>query len=457
MKHRNDQKVVVSYPRPDLVPGKFARCLLDLWRYDALGARDRDGKKVGGRQRILNGGGLIEKSTAILTRARTDIVSHFLDMPTQPDWLWMVDTDMTFEPTIVDQLVAAAHPEDRPVIGGLCFQYMVDQPRKFWPTIYSWTGDRLGRATQYPDNTLIPVAATGAACLLVHRTVLEAMLEKYGPPRPWFAETPYQQASGVMDVMSEDLTFCLRAQACGFPIHVHTGIKLGHIKSFEADEETFIAECAGLAAAAKPVLPTFAVIASKNRPEMLANLRGQLEPQVTETFVFDNGYDVPPEGAISAHDWPLHRMWNEGLERAQKAAEGLSFNVLVINDDVEVAPNLIAELERGLRSSEDGWAAFPDDEGRPTGWCFMLRGEVGLRIDERFEFWYGDTDLFRQVSSLGKKCVVTEAQAHHLDPLRSTLENPERLAQAERDEKRYAEKWHVDPETLWLAKNRARL
>jgi hypothetical protein len=30
--------------------------------------------------------------------------------------------------------------------------------------------------------------------------------------------------------VSEDITFCLRAGACGFPVYVHTGIEIGHMK-----------------------------------------------------------------------------------------------------------------------------------------------------------------------------------------------------------------------------------
>jgi hypothetical protein len=31
--------------------------------------------------------------------------------------------------------------------------------------------------------------------------------------------------------MGEDLTFCMRAAAAGLPIHVHTGIQVGHVKT----------------------------------------------------------------------------------------------------------------------------------------------------------------------------------------------------------------------------------
>jgi len=467
---KSDQKVVVLYPHYGPVEHGFMRSMLGLWRYDALGGRTSDGAKVGGRRRILEGGGCIDRSTAILLRARTDLVHDFLKL--DADWAWLVDDDMTFAPDIVDRLVEAAHPSERPIVGGLCFAYMRDQSRRFWPTLYAWIPGTEGmrRLTQYPGDRLIQVAGTGAACLLVHRTVFEKIAERFPGPRPWFAET--ETSDG--DILSEDLTFCLRAQACGFPVHVHTGIKLGHIKNFEADEEAFIAESAALAEACVPALPTYAVVATRFRPEMLAVLRGQLAGQVTDTFVFDNGHDTPPPGSIPAHGWSLHRMWNAGLEMAEKAAGG-PHNVLIVNDDVEVPNEFCAHLEGGLRAHDDHWVSYPNwreldlEPGQVvrtssdglagqtmSGWAFMVRGEAGLRFDERFSWWYGDSDLERQVKEAGKFTVcVGGCEARHLDPLRSTLEDPERLAQAEADEALFAEKWGLDPASLWLAQRKA--
>jgi hypothetical protein len=44
---------------------------------------------------------------------------------------------------------------------------------------------------------------------------------------PWFRETPV----GPMALMGEDMTFCLRCAAAGIPVHVHTGVKAGHMKT----------------------------------------------------------------------------------------------------------------------------------------------------------------------------------------------------------------------------------
>jgi GT2 family glycosyltransferase len=88
-----------------------------------------------------------------------------------------------------------------------------------------------------------------------------------------------------------------------------------------------------------------------------------------------------------------------------------------------------------------------------SGWAFMLRGESGLRFDEQFEWWYGDSDLERQVRLAGKQTVcVGGCYANHLYPMLSS-KDPARLVQAKEDERRFAVKYGLDPTSLWLAQH----
>ena len=67
------------------------------------------------------------------------------------------------------------------------------------------------------------VAATGAAFLLIHRSVLKAMSDRsFNEAFPFFQET-----QNGPDPVGEDLTFCLRLASLGIPVHVHTGVKIG--------------------------------------------------------------------------------------------------------------------------------------------------------------------------------------------------------------------------------------
>jgi len=400
-----------------------------------------------------------------LVAGRNEVAEKFLGA-TDCEWLWMVDSDMGFAPTTVDDLIAVADPDTRPVVGGLCFALRANGPGMFHgekyvivPSAYRWveTDTEVGFQSilDFPDDGMVEVSATGAACLLVHRTALERVREKYADH--WF--DPVTHPNGP--TFSEDLSFCIRLAAVDIPIWVHTGVGTTHAKGgIFLDREAFDAQ---FPVSPSSTVPTYVVVASRERPEMLATLRAQLAGQATGLFVFDNGYDTPPAGAIEAHGWPLHRMWNTGLDMAEKAAEGGPYNVLVINDDVEVPARFCAQLAAGLRSDDDNWIAYPNWRNhslRPgetlatstdkksgqtmSGWAFMLRGETGLRFDERYQWWYGDADLERRVRAAGKHTVcVGGCHARHLDPLRSTVEDPARVAQVEADEKLFASVWGV--------------
>ena len=164
-----------------------------------------------------------------ISTARNMIARKFLEKPSPP-WLFLADTDMSFARDTVDRLIGAADPVERPVVGGLCHSQNPDGGKPY-PTMYELT-ERDGqlcfvRYKQWPENTVVRVSATGAACLLIHRTVLERVA-KHANDRaaPWFRESVIGDA-----LMGEDLTFCLRCGAAGIPVHVHTGVTVGHVKT----------------------------------------------------------------------------------------------------------------------------------------------------------------------------------------------------------------------------------
>jgi hypothetical protein len=75
----------------------------------------------------------------------------------------------------------------------------------------------------------VQVSATGAACLLMHRDALELVAKtSKDAAAPWFRESA---VGAPLSLMGEDMTFCLRCQAAGIPVHVYTGVQAGHMKS----------------------------------------------------------------------------------------------------------------------------------------------------------------------------------------------------------------------------------
>jgi hypothetical protein len=145
-------RVVVGYCKPGTVHAAFHESLLNLMVYDA--ATDR---------RIIAGGGRIAvQSSANISGARNQIVKQFLD-ESDADWLWMLDTDMTFAPETLERLLEHADVEKAPIVGGLCFG--IDDGWLF-PTLYdladmgSGDGLQVVRYNEWPPNAMFQVAAT---------------------------------------------------------------------------------------------------------------------------------------------------------------------------------------------------------------------------------------------------------------------------------------------------------
>jgi hypothetical protein len=182
-----------------------------------------------------NGPFMLRTHAGQLVEHRNLAVKLFLD-ETPHEWLFMVDTDMGFAADTVDRLVAAADPAERPVVGALCFSLQeVDHDGMGGrrsipaPTVYqmarSETDAWFTIRWEFPADTVIPVAGTGAACILIHRTAVEKIRAEHGDT--WFDRVRY---TGDGRLVGEDLAFCYRLRTVGLPVYVHTGIKTTHHK-----------------------------------------------------------------------------------------------------------------------------------------------------------------------------------------------------------------------------------
>lgn len=210
------QHVAVGYVHGAQVTSQFLASMLAVAR-----------KQGGARVDVF----LAAPSGPNISEARNLVVRRFLDECRAP-WLLMCDTDMVFTPGDVDRLVAAADPARRPVLGALCYS-QDGQTGEKQPTMYELVqedgGGQVGfaRYKAWPQDACMPVGATGAAFLLVHRGALAAVEKASGDKAaPWFRESVIGAA-----LVGEDMTFCLRCAAAGIPVHVHTGVKVGHMKT----------------------------------------------------------------------------------------------------------------------------------------------------------------------------------------------------------------------------------
>lgn len=223
--------VFFGFLHRDTMSASFVHSKDQLERYDLT------------HNQVLHSWGGLRGGIDALQEARNSVVQQFLDTP-ECDWLFFVDDDMGFRPDTLDRLLDAADPEERPVVGALCFayrEYMTDgyggYRRYPLPTIFEYQQHPDGNARftglrHYPANQLIPVHATGAACILIHRSVLERIRDEWGPV--WF-----DRILGPDGRQGEDVSFCTRVAALDVPMFVHTGIRTTHHKELWLSETDF--------------------------------------------------------------------------------------------------------------------------------------------------------------------------------------------------------------------------
>lgn len=217
--------VVIAYIHPGQVSAFFTASLTEMLIYDHNSSRH----VVGMMQ---------EWSSTNVSGPRNSLTARFLDEYTA-EWLLWIDSDMAWQHTAIDQLLASASKDKAPIVGGLCFGANADG---LFPTIYSVMeiDGKLTtvRAAGYPPDAMVQVAATGAAFLLIHRSALTAIRERaFNDVFPFFQETAL--AGGPA---GEDITFCLRAGICGIPVHVNTGVKVGHHKTQLLTEDLYLSQ-----------------------------------------------------------------------------------------------------------------------------------------------------------------------------------------------------------------------
>lgn len=237
MKH---QKVMLGYLHPGNERHCFAASLRELMFYDA----------AHGQHVVSHPFGVAPKESGAshIIAGRNELARMLLGQD-EAGWLLMIDSDMGFAPDTVERLLASADPIDRPVVGGLAFAQKSDgvgpmyaRRYRMCPTVYKMheTDTEVGFVPvfDYPRDQLVEVDATGAACILIHRSVLEKITRE-SPARPFDQVSLPKGPEGRTD-FGEDLSFCIRARAAGASIWIDSSVKTTHDKgAVFLDEETY--------------------------------------------------------------------------------------------------------------------------------------------------------------------------------------------------------------------------
>lgn len=386
-------------------------------------------------------GELIHTSGANISKARNEILRRFLD-ETDAEWAWFLDSDMVIKSDTLPRLLCSAAVSGAKVIGGLCCMIGDDGPI---PTTFQLGDPSQGEVTRvmldYQDNTILQVAGTGMACLLIHRSVLEHFRAQH-PERnyPWIFE---DEISGQW--VSEDVMFTLRCNEAGFPVFVDCSTEIGHVKGGKTWWPSDIRRRRGF-----PDPKTYAIIPSKT-PALAEAICDQLTASAVDAvIVLDNTAPGVIDGRLAGRgvhvihmpDAGIHEMWNAGVDWALKDADQRrNVNLLILNDDLELGPRFVSRMVEALRSDpnlvavsgnydgrtgplvqevDDICAGRYDGTGGFAGFAFAAQGEwfqSGYRFPEQCKWWFGDNDLVMaaRMSGVGKVGIAIDAHVTHLD------------------------------------------
>lgn len=154
----------------------------------------------------------------ILSEQRVDLAKSALREGA--DWLVWFDSDMRFPVDTIERLIA----HNKPIVAA---GYPTRKPPAIEPTQYL-DHETYKRAYVEKDDTgLKQIASTGFGCIVVHRSVFEAM------ERPWF-HIPWDEKEQRFDC-GEDIWFCRQATKSGFKIYMDCDLskEIAHIGSYE--------------------------------------------------------------------------------------------------------------------------------------------------------------------------------------------------------------------------------
>lgn len=383
--------------------------------------------------RVLQGGYIAYRyGTDGIVDARNKAVEEFLTERDAP-WLFWVDTDMGFAPDTVDRLVEAADPKERPIVGGLCFtqREVGADGMGGWrctavPTIFDWVHaqDQQGFAVRwdYPDNTVVKCSGTGAACVLVHRSVYERIFAKYGAS--WYdrAFNP-----SMKQETSEDLSFCMRALSLGVPVHVHTGVKTSHQKTVWLSENEYRAQRPPPPATAQ----TAVLVPVLGRPQNAAPFMRSLRASTGLATVYAV---VSPDDTDTADAW-----------RAAGAEVFLGDDEWVGDDPSQpVARTFAQKINLGYRQTTEPWLLMVGDDVRfHPGWLDHAQAAAG----DRFHV-VGTNDLVNPRVTRGEHATHLVVRRSYVDEMGASWDGPKTFAH-----EGYRH-WWVDDEVVTAAKQR---
>ena len=199
-------KILIAVPCMDQVPAPFCQSLAML-------------RKVGDCVLSMQMGSLIYTSrNTLATKA----------IQTEADYVLWLDSDMVFEPDILERLMKTLTENDLDIVSGLYFR----RTAPYSPVLFDKLERKHGEVFEWAEfkeipNQLFEVGGCGFGCVLMKTDPFFDVQSKFGNMFAPIGDT------------GEDLAFCWRARQCGFKVWCDPSIICGHVGYMISDEKYY--------------------------------------------------------------------------------------------------------------------------------------------------------------------------------------------------------------------------
>jgi transcriptional regulator with XRE-family HTH domain len=194
--------------------------------------------------------GRLQEKNTLIEDARNALATRFMSIKHKPEWAIMVDDDMVLpcgDEKVFNEFYYMGIPapysqylfierilsHQKPLVGALYFGRNPGGKAQYAEAFESEVEDLNTHRLVRPGLKPTRWVATGAMC--IHRSVFQAMMdqapEKFPDIIPSKPDIPWAFFRRMAPGVGEDVSFCLRATACGIQPMVDTALICGHVGS----------------------------------------------------------------------------------------------------------------------------------------------------------------------------------------------------------------------------------
>ena len=199
-------KVFIAVPSLDTLPAMFCQSLALLQR----AGDTMIGFEVG----------------SLVYNARNNLARQAIKA--EVDWVLWLDSDMVFNPDLLQRMLKVCTENDIDFLTALCFR----RKPPYTPCLFDRL-DKVEKGASYTALLSVPegrfqVGGCGFAGVLMSTDVLISVSAKFNG-----------RMFDPMDGFGEDVAFCWRARQCGYDIWCDSDIEMGHVGQFISTRAVF--------------------------------------------------------------------------------------------------------------------------------------------------------------------------------------------------------------------------